>query len=418
MLSKQPDPAGKPIVCDRSHRSYDWCHLKLRTILEPTSATFFTVGSPAAAVLPLSWEKIRPYPRKTDSKTMSNIREITLTTAPLHTPCEVHHNTPALVFSTGGFTGNFFHDFNDGIIPLFVTINTLFPHDRDITIVVANYADWWHSKYAAILPQFSSRPIINLNNQTVTHCFPSAVAGLISHGSMTINPTLIPNGKTFHDFRALLEEGYRRCLVWPPPRLKGRPRLVLVTRAGTVGRVLMNRDNIVRAAQEAGFDVVVLEPSPLTYLCDIYRLINGSHAMVGVHGAALTHSLFLQPGSVLVQVVPLGNDWLAGTYFKNLARGLNLVYMEYKIRAEESSLVEKYGADHVLVKDSLSIARRNWTALHDVYLKGQDVRVDVGRFRRCLRNAYSNAKRLMQAQGFHVRHRPRIRKYVSPLVFS
>lgn len=414
-LSSKPN-FTESISCDRSHPLYDWCHLKSPTILEPKEATFYTRPSTPLMDAP-KVEKLRPYPRKRDKDTLSNIREITLTTKLSHSPCSITHDTPALVFSIGGFTGNFFHDFNDGFVPLFITVNTLFPN-QEVTLVITDYSEWWYGKYEAVLPQFSNHPIVNLDNQTVTHCFPSVVAGLISHGPMTINPTLIPYRKSFLDFRALLEEGYRKCLVWPAPKIKGRPRLVLVSRAGPVGRVILNQDNVIKAAQEEGFDVVIFEPSAYTYLCDVYRLINGSHAIMGVHGAALTHSLFLQPGAAFIQVVPLGGDWLARTYFRNLAWGMKLEYMEYKIQPEESTLVEKYGKDHVLIKDPNAIASRNWTALHNIYLRSQDVRLDISRFRGCLKNAYAKAKKLMEHQGSHVRRRPKIKKFIRPPVFS
>ncbi|KNA13346.1 hypothetical protein SOVF_117850 [Spinacia oleracea] len=412
-LSSNPTLIEPTIICDRSHPLYDWCNLKSGSILEPNTATFFSRSS----IHPLKVETIRPYPRKRDNKTMSNIREITLTTELSHSPCTIVHETPALVFSIGGFTGNLFHDFNDGFVPLFITINTLFP-DQDVTLVITNYSEWWYGKYEAILPQFSNQTVINLDNQTVSHCFPSVVAGLISHGPMTINPTLIPHRKSFLDFRALLEEGYQKCLVWPPPKIKGRPRLVLVSRVGAVGRVILNQDNVIKLAQEEGFDVVVFEPSAYTYLCDVYRLMNGSHAIMGVHGAALTHSLFLQPGAAFIQVVPIGGDWLARTYFRNLAKGMKLEYIQYKIQPEESTLVDKYGKDHVLIRDPDSITATNWSALHNIYLRGQDVRLDMARFKTCLKNAYVKAKKLMEHQGLHVRRRSKIKKFIRPQVFT
>lgn len=415
--SMYPKPVKPTIVCDRSHQLYDWCHLRSPAILEPKTATFF-VRSPSPSPEPPLVEKLRPYPRKRDNETMSNIREITLTTETLPLPCTIHHNSPALVFSIGGFTGNFFHDFNDGFVPLFITLNTLFP-DQEVTLVITEYSEWWYGKYEAMLPQFSRHRVINLDNQTETHCFASVAVGLVSHGPMTINPALIPHHKSFLDFRASLEEGYSKCLVWPPPKIKGRPRLVLVSRKGPVGRVILNQDNVIKVAQEEGFEVVVFEPSVYTYLCDVYRLINGSHALMGVHGAALTHSLFLRPGAAFIQVVPLGGEWLARTYFQNLAKGMKLEYMEYKIEPKESTLTEKYGKDHILVRDPSSIASRNWSALHSIYLRSQDVRLDIARFRGYLKHAYSTAKRLMESQGLHVRRqRRKIKKFIKPPVFS
>lgn len=57
-----------------------------------------------------------------------------------------------------------------------------------------------------------------------------------------------------------------------------------------------------KAAEAAGFEVVVFEPTLRTWLRDAYALINSSHGLIGVHGAALTHSLFLRPRAVFVQV--------------------------------------------------------------------------------------------------------------------
>lgn len=218
---------------------------------------------------------------------------------------------------------------------------------------------------------------------------------------MTIDPSMLPTSKTFLDFRSLLGAAYDKCNAAPvPPLVTGKPRLVFVTRAGTVGRVIRNQDSVLRTMKEEGFDVVVFSPNKFTYLCDVYKLINTSHAVFGVHGAALTHSLFLRPGAVLMQVVPLGNEWLAEKYFRNMAiNGMKLEYMEYKVRAEESSLAEKYGNDHVIVRKAREIASRNWTALDTVYLKGQDVRLDVERLRDFLKVGYVKAKRFMDDNG-------------------
>ncbi|KAF3777857.1 hypothetical protein EJ110_NYTH44910 [Nymphaea thermarum] len=43
--------------------------------------------------------------------------------------------------------------------------------------------------------------------------------------------------------------------------------------------------------------------------------------MMGVYGAGLTHSLFLRPGSVLLQVIPLGADWVVWDVFRQAGSG-------------------------------------------------------------------------------------------------
>ncbi|XP_021747474.1 EGF domain-specific O-linked N-acetylglucosamine transferase-like [Chenopodium quinoa] len=390
---------GEPIICDRTHDNYDWCFLNRPTILDSNSTTFYSIGSQHSqnsTTKPTIMEKVRPYPRKWENFTMSLVSEITLTTSSIDKPCEIYHESPALVFSVSGYTGNFFHDFNDGIIPLYVTISTLFP-DQDVTLVIADFTNWWYSKYEVLLRAFTKHGIVNLANQTSTHCFPSAAVGLISHGPMTILPNDHPFHKSsFLEFRSLLEIAYSKCHATPPPPLKeGKPRLVFMSRAGKVGRVILNQHEIIKAADKAGFDVVLFQPTKFTYLCDAYRLINGSHGMIGVHGAALTHSLFLRPGSVLIQIVPLGNEWLADSYFKNLANSLKFEYVEYMIRAKESSLAEKYGLNHTIVTNPNLIIRGNWSALDSIYLKGQDVTLDLNRFRTYIEIAYSKAKRFI-----------------------
>ncbi|KAK9707201.1 hypothetical protein RND81_07G179300 [Saponaria officinalis] len=391
---------GGPIICDKTHDNYDWCVLNHPTILDPNISTFFTIGSRSnnPSQKPLI-EKVKPYPRKWEPLTMSLISEVTLTTSSLNKPCDIHHESPALVFSVSGYTGNLFHDFNDGIIPLYVTINTLFPNQH-VTLLVANYTNWWHSKYEVLLRAMTKYRVINYDNQTALNCFPSVAVGLISHGSMTIDPSLTPNKRSYLDFRSLLEAAYRDCHGKTPPSLQpGKPRLVFATRIGNVGRVILNQNDIIEVAEKVGFEVVLFQPTKYTYLCDAYNLINSSHGMIGVHGAALTHTLFLRPGSVMFQIVPIGNEWLANSYFKSVAKGLNLQYVEYMIKGNESSLAQKYGLNHLILRNPKAFVNGNWSQIDNVYLKGQNVRLDLNRFKNYLEIAYSKAMRFMDNNG-------------------
>ncbi|KAL6186792.1 hypothetical protein ACLB2K_042911 [Fragaria x ananassa] len=148
------------------------------------------------------------------------------------------------------------------------------------------------------------------------------------------------------------------------------------------------------------FDVVVFEPKTKTSLQESYALLNSSHAFVGVHGAALTHSLFLRPGAVFVQVVPIGIGWAAEAFFGRVAKELSLEYFEYKIGAEESSLVEKYGKDNLLVRDPFALLKTGWpTEVMYIYLKEQNVKLDLVRFKRYLKKAFNRAKRFMENEG-------------------
>ena len=46
--------------------------------------------------------------------------------------------------------------------------------------------------------------------------------------------------------------------------------------------------------------------------------------MGGIRGAALTHTIFLQPGSVFMQVVPLGTEWVVEVCYARLSRNVGV----------------------------------------------------------------------------------------------
>ncbi|XP_028078872.1 alpha-1,3-arabinosyltransferase XAT2-like [Camellia sinensis] len=384
---------SSPISCDRSHANYDLCSINGPTVLDPTVSTFYVMGPTTSTLIV---EKVRPYPQKNSSQTMDRIKEITLTSGPPSPQCMIKHNARALVFSVGGYTWNFFHTFIDGFIPLFITVNSMFA-DQDLVLVITNSEDWWVRKYADLFHSFSKHPIIILENDTSTHCFPSATVGLISHGFMTIDPKQLPNSKTILQFHAILEQTY--CHRPSFPKNPSRPRLILVTRTGGLGRVIMNQDDMKRVAEEEGFDVIEFEPKHETPLREACELVSSSHAMVGVHGAALTYGLFLRPGSVLMQVVGLGLDNVAELCFGSCYRDMKLEYMEYKIGVDESSLVDRYGKDDAIVKDSKALQVEWYDAIMEVYLRQQNVKLDMVRFREYLKKAYEKAKILMHNEG-------------------
>ncbi|KAM0987132.1 hypothetical protein TB2_011130 [Malus domestica] len=122
--------------------------------------------------------------------------------------------------------------------------------------------------------------------------------------------------------------------------------------------------------------------------------------MIVVHGASLTHSLFFRPGSVFIQVVPIGINWAAFADIGRGARSLNLEYSEYKIGVNESSLVDKSGKENFLLKDPSALLKKGWPSeFMKIYLKEQNVKLDLERFKSCLKEAYTKAKRFVDKNG-------------------
>uniref|UniRef100_A0A803MNL2 Glycosyltransferase 61 catalytic domain-containing protein n=2 Tax=Chenopodium quinoa TaxID=63459 RepID=A0A803MNL2_CHEQI len=384
------------ISCDRSHYHYDLCSINGPNVLDPISSTFYAIGPTSPRKFK---QKIRPYPRKWENLTMSKIKEVTLISGPKGPKCNVIHNTSAVVFSAGGYTGNFFHDFNDGFVPLFITVRSMSLSNHDVVLVIEKSRDWWVSKYSDLLGAFSNYPIINLDNETITHCFKSVSLGLVSHGFMTIKPRLMPKPTTILDFHYFLNKAYGKAQQSDFTIPMTRPKLVLLSRSGGVGRVILNQVEMKTMAENMGFNVIVFEPKPENTLFEAQRLINESHVMVGVHGAALTHFLLLRPGSVFIQVVPIGIDGVAEMCFGKPAKEMGLTYLEYKIRVEESSLVNRYNKSDPVLTNPMSSNKNWWADLGKVYLKEQNVELDLIRFKDYLKYAYNKAKRFMNKVG-------------------
>ncbi|XP_021281977.1 uncharacterized protein LOC110414904 [Herrania umbratica] len=431
------------ICCDRSHFRSDICFMKgdVRTH-SPSSSVFLYSSKNSDGFInyvssivddeeeeeddELQREKIKPYTRKWETSIMDTIGELDLISKrgnlAAHHTCDVVHNVPAVFFSTGGYTGNVYHEFNDGIVPLYITSQHF---NKRVVFVILEYHNWWVMKYGDILSHLSKYPTIDFSGDNTTHCFTEAIVGLRIHDELTVDSSLMNGNKSIVDFRNLLDRAY-----WP--RIRGliqdeereaqekkislrptsgsasetgkkvqhqswRPKLVILSRDGS--RAITNENMLVKTAEEIGFQVQVLRPERTTELAKIYRVLNSSDVMIGVHGAAMTHFLFMKPGSVFIQVIPLGTDWAAETYYGEPARKLHLKYIGYKIKPRESSLFDEYDKDDPVLTNPSSLTKKGWQYTKKIYLEGQTVTLDVIRFRRRLVRAYD------YITGMHLRSR-------------
>ncbi|KAF0907344.1 hypothetical protein E2562_015843 [Oryza meyeriana var. granulata] len=398
------------LCCDRTSTRADICFARGDLRMHSASASFQLVSSgnvTAAAGKEGEEERIRPYTRKWEANVMATIDEVRLrrVSAGDAPRCDVVHDVPAVLFSTGGYTGNVYHEFNDGILPLFVTSNHF---RRRVVFVILEYHDWWMTKYGDVVSRLSAFPPIDFTADRRVHCFPEVIAGLRIHGELTVDPEKTPEGKSIRHFRTLLDDAYRGRIQYlerlerraarkrrataakstsialpiaPPTKHASpdRPRLVIVSRTGS--RVIENEADVAALAADVGFDVRVIRPERTTELCKIYRELNASDAMVGVHGAAMTHFLFMRPGKVFIQVVPLGTDWAAET--------VSYTHLDvYKRQPLESSLSREYPTGDPVLTDPAGVGKRGWDVTKKVYLDRQNVRLDLARFREELVKAH------------------------------
>lgn len=391
--------------CDRSQWRTDICNLRGDVQLEICNGTkaFVLYANQAVETTQLvRKETTKPYSRKWEEDSMSSVNEVTLLRMPAlslaaqatRRPCDVRHKVPGIVFSTAGYTGNLYHEFNDGIIPLFITSQHL---RREAVLIISSFHNWWYSKYREVIEQITKYEIIDLERDERVHCFPEIETGLHIHGELSIDANRMPLKEGIQEFRDMLNRAYK-----PGPedehkiraRLKNKinPRLTIIVRQGT--RKLLNLDDVIHLAERIGFKVHLLTPDPTMELKKIFSLLNNTDVLLGVHGAAMTHFLFMRPGSVFIQIVPLGTDWAANEYFGEPVSKLGLKYMPYKIQPDESSLSDIYNATDPVLVDPDRITQRGWGDLKKIYLEAQDVRPSLHRLRQVLQQAKQDCRPL------------------------
>ncbi|XP_008449151.2 alpha-1,3-arabinosyltransferase XAT2-like [Cucumis melo] len=322
---------------------------------------------------------IHPYARQEDKITLRDVTPLQIIFQPNKTllpPCQFLHNVPVLIFSTGGFTGNLFHEFDETIIPLFITSY----HFRTrVRFLITDHKTWWVQKYNRILSGLSRYNVINPADDGSVHCFNGGVIGLKFHNILSLNNTDIPGGYSMSDFRSFLRQTYN-LKVNNVSELSGKkPMVMLISRQ--TSRRFMNEGEMVEMMKEVGFEVMTTTPQRMSNLDKFSSVVNLCSVIVGAHGAGLTNEVFLANGAVVVQVVPFGLDWPSTYFFGKPAAEMELQYLEYKIEAKESSLWDKYGENHPVIRDPESIFAQGYFASRAIYIDEQNLKINLTRFR-------------------------------------
>lgn len=345
--------------------------------IQGNSSTIFVISSHTENASRI----IKPYARKGDDGAMKLVTTFTIKSiqqdeAKTMPKCTKTHNAPAIVFSVGGYTGNNFHAFSDVILPLYATSRDF---NREVKFLVTdNQRSSWSIKFRELLQQLSRYEVIDIDRKNEVQCFPSVIVGL---GKQDKKELQIESVK---DFTSFLRSSYslnRFVAINLTKSVTKKPRLLIVSRMKT--RAFTNIKEVVHAAQESGFEVIVKEMN--SNLTQVSRLVNSCDVIMGVHGAGLTNMVFLPENGVVIQVVPLGKmEWLANTYFGEPSKAMGLKYLEYKISQGESTLINQYPLDHQVFVDPFSIQSKGWAVYKSFYLDKQNVRLNITRFKETL----------------------------------
>ncbi|KAL6848287.1 hypothetical protein ACP4OV_022415 [Aristida adscensionis] len=392
----KPSAETGKVVCSENGPYSDTCEVDGDVRTNGTALSVTLV--PAASSSERREWRIRPYARRT----VTGVREVTVTqlgedgTAPA---CTVTHDAPAVVFALGGLTGNYWHDFSDVLVPLFVASRR---YGGEVVFLVSNIQLWWLAKYEAVVRRLSRYDAVDLDGDAEVRCFRRVTVGLRMHKELSVVPEWAPPDGgarlTMADFTAFLRETYALPRAAPasparePEPGKKKPRLLVIHRAHY--RRFVNVQEVARAAEAAGFEAVVMDPRGDAPVAELARAVNSFDVLLGVHGAGLTNAVFLPAGGVVIQVVPYGKlEAMARKDFGEPVADMGLRYLEYSVAAEESTLLEMLGPEHPVIRDPDAVHRQGWDKVAEYYLGKQDVRIDVARFAPTLAQAMDHLRR-------------------------
>ncbi|TKY61029.1 O-linked-mannose beta-1,4-N-acetylglucosaminyltransferase 2 [Spatholobus suberectus] len=352
-----------------------------------SSTVYFVPSKTTMLEKNMSWS-LKPYARRDDVDAMIRVREWSLKAVNVSQEvpqCTQKHSIPAVIFSTGGYVGNHFHEFTDIVIPLFLTSRQF---NGEVQFIITDKRPWWISKHKPLLKKLSNYEIMDIDRDDEVHCFPRVNVGLKrQHEELSIDPQKY--SYSMKDFRDFLRSSYALKTV-EAIKIRdgqlGKPRLMILSRKRS--RSFTNTDEIAKMAESLGFDVIIKEAGGSMW--NFANVVNSCDVLLGVHGAGLTNILFLPENAVFIQVVPYGGfalDWLATNDFGSPSKYMNIKYLEYKISLEESTLIQQYPLDHMFIKDPPLVEKIGWDAFKSVYLDKQNVQLDVNRFRPTLQKA-------------------------------
>jgi hypothetical protein len=369
----------------------DICTMEGDIRMHGKSATVYVVAASDDSYLPENGTvTIRPFTRKYEKSTMEMVREVTIrSSAPAPPRCTVTHDVPAVVFSTGPDRGNFFHGMGDLLVPLY---NTAREYDGRVLLVATGYQQKWISKYRHVLAALSVYPVIDFDADEAVRCFPSVHVGIETHGELRLDPALSRKGYTMMDFRDFLLSAYSLKRAWATPvnwSSGQRPRLMMLPRRGS--REITNEAAAIAAATEVGFEVVAVGPEMVQDMAKFAEVVNTCDVLVGVHGAGLTNMVFLPHNGTVMQIIPWGElKFITWHEFGRPSPDMGLRYVEYEVTAEETTLKDVYPRDHAVFTDPISIHQQGFSKLFDIFLHGQNVTLDVDRFKGAMQQVYQS----------------------------
>jgi capsular polysaccharide biosynthesis protein len=235
------------------------------------------------------------------------------------------------LFATDEFSNGFFHWFCD-VLPRLEALDSVAPAEmKNRTLVIPAMADYPYVH--ATLGGYDLGAVHVLREREKARCADLLVALPVA-----------PTGNYRPELMQSIRERFRRR--FPAP---GGQNRCFVSRSKAPRRRIQNEGELQPVLARHGFTAVAAEELPFE---EQVRQIGSAAVLAGNHGAGLTHMLWMEPGSCVVELRRRGDRW-NNCYF-SLASALGIKYF-YLLCEGTKPRGETHSTD--LIVDALELDR-------------------------------------------------------------
>lgn len=244
--------------------------------------------------------------------------------------CDVVIEKPTYVMKIDS-TYNMYHHFCD-FFNLYATQHLNFTHQSsfstDNQILIWETYDYY-SPFAQVFSVFSENDLWTLNHfkgQKV--CFKNIVFPLLPRMiyGLYYNTPLINGCENSALFHAFSEHILHRLQIKREPPVGKKVRITFLSRKTRYRNVLNEKELIKRISKNENYDVRTVVYDNHIKFVDQLKITHNSDIFIGMHGAGLTHLLFLPKWATLFELYNCGDP----NCYKDLARlrGVNYITWE------------------------------------------------------------------------------------------
>lgn len=233
---------------------------------------------------------------------------------------------------------NFMHALHDDLLPLFTTIDTFKYDRRELNVLFAD--DWTHDQsqlpfheelYKTAIDARSYYHVRQFADNEIV-CFEDVHVGLdktsvwYDYGFHAHQHPIDKSPFEQHKLRSTLRQ-FRDRFAAEHTTACSSQHVVLLSRSET--RRIINEHDLVGVIAEVLSPPLVVRLETINSLVEVVPLLRCAKLVIGMHGSALILSLFMPPGSSVLELFPYAIDPQKYQPYRTLAKLNNMRYASW-----------------------------------------------------------------------------------------